>query len=162
MVGLAATSLAVGCGRQPKPDARGDQPEPTSTSCRFTLDQETFESQMCRFQFNVTGAKTKGEPVRARLELRNFVIAPETYPSLQLIAEVNASTPDTLADQKLAVKAIVLRSKDAGPLSSKNEVTVTFTGVEAPYLEGSFQGTVHASGSDKKIPLSGEFRAGGM
>lgn len=154
---IAAMVLSLGCGERPQPTSRRSDAKQEPTSCRFTLGDETFKSEVCRFQFLPADAG-KGR-LKAFLQVTNFAISAETYPSLQLIAHVSASSPDALADQTVGAKAILLRAADADPIASKQALTVTFKRGQAPYLEGTFEGSVQATGSDKKLRISGEFRA---
>ena len=160
LVAVMAASWVAGCReRPPAPAAKrsSSAPEEGPTSCRFTLDQQTVTTRICRFQF--LPPNPKKDRAKAFLQVSNFAISADTYPSLQLIAHVVASSPDGLANQTVGAKAVVLKSATADPLASKQDVEVTITRARAPYIEGTFKGTVQASGSKKAITISGKFRA---
>ena len=156
VVVLMAAGLAAGCGRSPSGPA-GPGSQPAKTSCQFKLGDESFTNAVCRFQF--LPADPEQQRPKTIVQIENFDISPATYPSLQLIAQVDVAGPDKLALMTVGAKAIVRRSASADPLASRTDVTITFTESAAPFLIGTFEGTVQPAGSDKTIAVSGEFRA---
>jgi len=160
LVAVMAVSWVASCDSAPpapapKPETSAPKQDPTS--CQFTLGEEQFTADVCRFQFLPADPK-RGRP-KPFLQVTNFSISAETYPSLQLIAHVDVTSPDELTNQSVTAKAIILRAAEAEPLASKKGLTIRFTRAEAPYLEGTFEGTVQAAGGKKETAVSGQFHA---